>query len=63
MCNNVISCKNYQAGGDNMKFQIEKQVLGVLNKIVSKNVKNEKSGPPYCPVIFHQPKRPEKRKK
>lgn len=37
MCNNVISCKNYQAGGDNMKFQIEKQVLGVLNKIVSKN--------------------------
>lgn len=36
-----------------MKFQIEKQVLGVIEKIAGKNVKNEKTGPPYCPVIFH----------
>ena len=45
-----------------MKIQIEKQVLGVLKMIASKNSNHEKNDPPYCPVIFHQPKRPKKEK-
>lgn len=42
MFTNVISCKNNRAGGDDIKFPIEKQVLGVIEKIAGKNVKNEK---------------------
>lgn len=48
-----------------MKKEVEKKLLGVVKKVVDAGVYRERygEGPPYCPVIFHQPKRPEKIKK
>ena len=45
-----------------MKIQIEKQVLGGLKMIASKNINNEKNDPPFCQGFFNQPKRPKKKK-
>lgn len=40
-----------------MKKEVEKKLLGVVKKVVDADVNREKygEGPPYCPVIFHQP--------
>lgn len=48
-----------------MKKKVEKKLLGVVKKVVDAGVYRERygEGPPYCPVIFHQPKRPEKIKR
>lgn len=47
-----------------MKKDAEKKLLGVVKKVVDAGAHRERygDGPPYCPVIFHQPKRPEKKK-
>lgn len=46
-----------------MKKEVEKKLLGVVKRVVDTGVNRGKygDGPPYCPVIFHQPKRPEKK--
>ena len=43
--------------------KVQEGILKVVEKVASADVKRGKygGGPPYCPVIFHQPKRPVKR--
>lgn len=46
-----------------MKNDIKRMMLKGIEKIVSKEVeKMEKSWPPLCIGLLHQPKRPKKRK-
>lgn len=48
-----------------MKKEVEKKLLGVVKKVVDVGVNRNKygGGPPYCPAIFHQPMRPQKKQK
>ncbi|MEE1249970.1 MAG: cyclic lactone autoinducer peptide [Lachnospiraceae bacterium] len=44
-----------------MKKNVKKGLLILLKGAVMEEVKkSEKTDPPICPVIFHQPKRPRK---
>ncbi len=48
-----------------MKKEFEKKLLKVMKKVVETEVDRNKygGGPPYCPAIFHQPMRPQKKQK
>lgn len=43
--------------------KIDKVILNVLEKVSRGIVEQEKNAHSACPVIFHQPRRPEKVKK
>lgn len=44
-----------------MKKEAEKKLLEMVKKVVDLEIYGHKyrGGPPYCPAIFHQPKRPD----
>lgn len=44
-----------------MKREVKNGLLNVLERTVRMDIqKAEKNGPPICPLILHQPKRPKK---
>ena len=45
-----------------MKKGVEEKVLKTVATVVHAGMKRQKGSTSICPVIFHQPKRPQKRK-
>ena len=43
-----------------MKQGTEKKVLKMIERVTRKNADIQSNANSYCPIIFHQPKRPKK---
>ncbi len=60
-----VCSKNFKTGGKGKMKNAEKfaiKTLGVIEKIARSEVKNVLSGTSACAGIWHQPKRPKRKK-